>query len=877
MTNADSQAANNRPVRARLVRHYETKEAHRKNTVTEKIENSSQKSKTKGKTPAAEKIENVHDSPKSSPQRQQNPQEKCDNDKFEWKTATNRKKRQRRPVTVGTGAADHDLQTVERLKYILASSFRKNVTKERIVTFLDKHGKRAESSDYSVEERILTYSNHSAFVIGLPESLFTTFMDPSIWPQALERLLDHVAKTGRDTVIIGDINIDLLIESPRRKLLRDTLSVYGFKSEVVNEERGRAPYTRTDYTDVVMKTDGTLFPSKMAVVNDMNLRFVNAATTCGAPTANLVQVCNILKTASQPACESIRFTLFTEQEIYLMLTKRIAIKKTQDLYNISTLLLSKIAIPLSYVLAKLFNVCIVNGSYPKPLKRVKVAPIYKGKGSKKDPNSYRPISIIPGVAKIFECGLSARLTTFLTETRAFTDRQYAYRAGRSTVSLAREVVRRIMTARESRRHVALLCCDLSRAFDVADHTVLTAKLSHYGVRGPALALMCDFMRDRCQSVVGDHGNISSDAMNTEIGVAQGSSLSNITFSLLMNDLPKSVTNCEVYMFADDVAAIVEAESATALEYRLNDVAVQLKQWFTINGLALNISKTQFLRINLSGHAMPSIEVVVDNTIIQEVKVTPFLGFQIDSTLTWSHHIDKLCTKLGQACFALSRIASTLPSDVVRTCYFATVHSLLQYGVDLFGCAADWERVFIMQKRAVRIIARVKSDQSARPHFINLHILTVPCMLHEESVEAGGDFTEIEVDLQGHSTQETPVISDEGDGTSEPNGTLTREETPPMVEEYYQPEDAFESVESGGEEVEEGEDDPTTEDPEPEILADRAVSLKTELDATWCAVKMTGLYGDARKTGRHAAARPPYYERRCHVDGALRRSHARSLF
>ncbi|KAI5642892.1 gag-polypeptide of LTR copia-type domain-containing protein [Phthorimaea operculella] len=100
-------------------------------------------------------------------------------------------------------------------------------------------------------------------------------------------------------------------------------------------------------------------------------------------------------------------------------------------------------------------------------------------------------------------------------------------------------------------------------------------------------------------------------------------------------------------------------------------------------------------------------------------------------------------------------------------------------------------------------------------------VTTLSKIHKDSVEAGGDFTEIEVDLQGRSTHETPVTIDEGDGTSEPNGTLTREETPPMVEEHYQPEDVPESVESGGEEVEEGEDDPTTEDPEPEILADRA--------------------------------------------------------
>lgn len=67
-------------------------------------------------------------------------------------------------------------------------------------------------------------------------------------------------------------------------------------------------------------------------------------------------------------------------------------------------------------------------------------------------------------------------------------------------------------------------------------------------------------------------------------------------------------------------------------------------------------------------------------------------------------------------------------DVVRTCYFATVHSVLQYGAELWGRAADRLRVFRMQKRAIRAIARVSRTASAKPYFQSLKILTLPSIV-----------------------------------------------------------------------------------------------------------------------------------------------------
>ncbi|XP_063382875.1 cytochrome P450 6B7-like [Cydia fagiglandana] len=85
---------------------------------------------------------------------------------------------------------------------------------------------------------------------------------------------------------------------------------------------------------------------------------------------------------------------------------------------------------------------------------------------------------------------------------------------------------KILEAREDKNQVAVLCCDLSKAFDVADHNLLTDKLRHYGLGGPALALMADLLRNRKQVVMADSGRVRSDAVVTSMGVAQDTTTKN---------------------------------------------------------------------------------------------------------------------------------------------------------------------------------------------------------------------------------------------------------------------------------------------------------------------------------------------------------------
>ncbi|KAJ2939493.1 hypothetical protein O0L34_g6315 [Tuta absoluta] len=194
-------------------------------------------------------------------------------------------------------------------------------------------------------------------------------------------------------------------------------------------------------------------------------------------------------------------------------------------------------------------------------------------------------------------------------------------------------------------------------------------------------------------------------MSTSMGVAQGSSVSNILFSLLLNDLPESIDAGEAFMYADDVAVVVCAKNHDSLERKLNEAAAQVCTWFKSNGLVLNLKKTHFINFHLTR----PLSVYAAGTKIEQVEATPFLGFQLDQCMTWESHIDKICGKLSGACYVLRRVARVVPAQTARSCYFAVVHSVLQYGAELWGFAAEWKRAFRAQKQAVRSIERVSWD------------------------------------------------------------------------------------------------------------------------------------------------------------------------
>ena len=62
-------------------------------------------------------------------------------------------------------------------------------------------------------------------------------------------------------------------------------------------------------------------------------------------------------------------------------------------------------------------------------------------------------------------------------------------------------------------------------------------------------------------------------------------------------------------------------------------------------------------------------------------------------------------------------------------YYALIESHMSYGCVVWGNSSkqNFNRIFLMQKKAIRIIGKIKKRDTCRGHFKQLKILTFACL------------------------------------------------------------------------------------------------------------------------------------------------------
>jgi len=77
-----------------------------------------------------------------------------------------------------------------------------------------------------------------------------------------------------------------------------------------------------------------------------------------------------------------------------------------------------------------------------------------------------------------------------------------------------------------------------------------------------------------------------------------------------------------------------------------------------------------------------------------------------------------------ACYALRNVKHIVPIDTLRVIYFAHIHSIISYGIIFWGSSTFASRVFILQKKIIRIITKTRPRDSCREAFKSMEIMTL---------------------------------------------------------------------------------------------------------------------------------------------------------
>jgi hypothetical protein len=323
--------------------------------------------------------------------------------------------------------------------------------------------------------------------------------------------------------------------------------------------------------------------------------------------------------------------------------------------------------PLSVMFTKFLN----NSYVPASWKIANVVPIYKGKGDRTDPSNYRPISLTPCLARVFEKVIKEFIVSDISDK--LSDAQHGFREKRSTITNLLTCYDFVINNLDKKCPVDVVFLDLSKAFDKVDHSILFQKLIKIGLNNTIVKFLIEFLNYRSQRVV--ISNEYSSFAEVTSGVPQGTVLGPLLFLIYINDLFEIGFENLVLGFADDLK--IAGCDCNSVQRDLDKV----NSWCVQNLMSLNASKCSVVHF---GSNNLHFNYVISGVTLNGSLCERDLGVFVDPDFNFANHVSRVRQRCYMIMNCLFRVLKIRNKNILVKIFKLFVRPIIEYGSEIYS-------------------------------------------------------------------------------------------------------------------------------------------------------------------------------------------------
>ena len=290
----------------------------------------------------------------------------------------------------------------------------------------------------------------------------------------------------------------------------------------------------------------------------------------------------------------------------------------------------------------LLNACARRHRLPRLWRQARDVALPKPGKDPSSPKSFRPISLLCHLYKLYERLILNRLSPIIEHV--LIPEQACFRPGKSCTAQVLNPTQHIEDGFETGKITSIVLVDLSAAYYTVNHRRLLENVYNMTRDYHLMCMIRTLLENRHFFV--ELGGKRSRWRSQRNGLPQGSVLAPLLFNVFTNDQPIHPGTLS-YVYVGDLADTTQSTDFAPIEETLTSALDGLLEYYNTNQLRANPTKTQVSLFHLRNRGCgKQLNISWNGVNLTHCNLPLYLGVTLDRTLAYKAHIEKTKKKVG---------------------------------------------------------------------------------------------------------------------------------------------------------------------------------------------------------------------------------------